>query len=253
MQCCPVSPEPNRQERKSKMRRSTRIAGVTSIASLLLGLLTIAPASSAATIEPPVISQEDISSTFAFDYTGIAPILPEYDIDLASIQDSNSNLPWWVISPLTIPADGWNPVPTPQRPESQKPKKPEWTCDDVQVKRLYKTGFRGKNLVEAWAVMMRESGGRPDAISATGDYGVFQFNRAAHSNQSWWDTDKLLTWEYNMQVAYDMTDGGRTWYPWDIDGRGDHLARYTSSGTYNKFREWYDKFPCELPNQETDA
>lgn len=228
------------------MRRSTRIAGVISIASLLVGLITTAPATSATVVEP----NSEVQDSTAFEFVGIAPILPDYVIEDAS----SSELPWWVISPLTVPADGWNPVPTPQRPvEPEKPKKPEWTCDDVQVKRLYKTGFRGKNLVEAWAVMMRESGGRPDAISATGDYGVFQFNRAAHSKQSWWDTDKLLTWEYNMQVAYDMTDGGRTWYPWDIDGRGDHLARYTSSGTYNKFREWYDKFPCEFPVMETDA
>lgn len=122
---------------------------------------------------------------------------------------------------------------------------PEWTCDDVHARRLYKAGFRGKNHREAWAILMRESGGRPDAISATGDYGVFQFNRAAHSRQDWWDSDRLLTWEYNMQVAFVMSDGGRTWYPWDIDGRGDHLARYTSASVFGKFREWYDKYPCE--------
>lgn len=234
------------------MRRSTRIAGVISIASLLVGLVATAPSSTAGTIEPdPVV---EIGFYFP-DMVGVAPILPEYDINQISSQDPISDIPWWIISPFTVPADGWNPVPTPQRPEQQQQesKKPEWKCEDVQVMRLYRTGFRGKNLVEAWAIMMRESGGRPDAISATGDYGVFQFNRAAHSDQPWWDTEKLLTWEYNMQVAYDMTDGGRTWYPWDIDGRGDHLGRYSPVGVYNKYLSWYDKFPCELPKMETNA
>lgn len=123
----------------------------------------------------------------------------------------------------------------------------EWKCDNTLAKRLYRTGFRGINIVEAWAIVMRESGGRENAISATGDYGVFQFNRAAHSGQSWWDTEKMLTWEYNMQIGFEMSQGGRTWYPWDISGRGEHLSRYSSSGTFAKFREWYGKFPCELP------
>ena len=91
---------------------------------------------------------------------------------------------------------------------------------------------------------MRESGGRPDAISATGDYGIFQLNRATYSRADWWDTDRILTWRYSAEVVYRLTDGGRTWYPWDIDGQGRHLGRYTSTGTYNKFREWLDKYPC---------
>lgn len=117
-------------------------------------------------------------------------------------------------------------------------------CDDVHVQRLESVGFKGENLREAWAILMRESGGRPDAISSTGDYGVFQLNRAAHGNQPWWDTERLLTWQYNMAVVYEMTDGGRTWYPWDINGKGEWLARYTSRGTYDKYRDWYDKYPC---------
>lgn len=118
------------------------------------------------------------------------------------------------------------------------------SCNDVHVQRLESVGFAGENLREAWAIMMRESGGRPDAISATGDYGVFQLNRSAHGSQPWWDTDRLLTWQYNMKVVYELTDGGRTWYPWDINGRGEWLGRYTSRGTYDKYRDWYAKYPC---------
>lgn len=109
---------------------------------------------------------------------------------------------------------------------------------------LYETGFRGKNLREAWALVMRESGGREDAVSPTGDYGMFQFNRAAWSGEEWWNTNRLLTREYNAKIAYRISEGGKTWYPWDINGKGDHLGRYTSTHTYSKFREWYKKYPC---------
>ena len=117
-------------------------------------------------------------------------------------------------------------------------------CKNWLVKALHKTGFRGKNLREAWAIVMRESGGREDAISATGDYGMFQFNKAAWGRQKWWNTDLMLTREYNAKVAFRISDGGRTWYPWDIDGKGRHKAGYTSKYVYNKFAMWYEKYPC---------
>ena len=117
-------------------------------------------------------------------------------------------------------------------------------CTNPLVHKLQDAGFTGQNLREAWAIAMRESGGRPNAISATGDYGVFQFNRAAHHNQPWWDTRKLLTADYNIKVAYRMSQGGKTWYPWDIDGKGHHKAEYTPRSVYQKFRDWLRKYPC---------
>jgi hypothetical protein len=121
-------------------------------------------------------------------------------------------------------------------------------CKNWLVKVLHKTGFRGKNLREAWAIVMRESGGREDAISATGDYGMFQFNKAAWGRQKWWKTDLMLTREYNAAVAFEISDGGRTWYPWDIDGKGRHKAGYTSKYVYNKYVSWYEKYPCVKRN-----
>lgn len=120
-------------------------------------------------------------------------------------------------------------------------------CKNVLVTALHDAGFRGENLKEAWAIAMRESGGRPDAISSTGDYGVFQFNRAAHGRQDWWDTDRLLTREYNIKVAYRMSKGGKWWGPWDMSGSGEHLGRYTPASVGQKFDYWYDRFPerCE--------
>lgn len=118
-------------------------------------------------------------------------------------------------------------------------------CKNFLVREMKQAGFKGKGLRIGWAIAMRESGGRADAISSTGDYGVFQFNRAAHSNQPWWNTGKLLTRDYNIMVAYKMSQRGKTWYPWDIDGRGNHKGAYTSAGTYNVFKSWYNKYPCK--------
>lgn len=118
-------------------------------------------------------------------------------------------------------------------------------CKNWLVRELRETGFRGKNLMEAWAIVMRESGGREDAISATNDYGMFQFNRAAWSGQGWWNSKMLLTGEYNAKVAYHISRGGKTWYPWDIDGKGNHKGAYTSKATYKTYLKWYKKYPCK--------
>jgi hypothetical protein len=91
---------------------------------------------------------------------------------------------------------------------------------------------------------MRESGGRANAISSTGDYGVFQFNRAAWSKQPWWNTQKLLTRKYNIMIAFKISQHGKTFYPWDIDGQGRHKANYTPKSVYAKYKSWYAKYPA---------
>lgn len=118
------------------------------------------------------------------------------------------------------------------------------SCKNWLVKELKQAGFKGKGLRIAWAIAMRESGGRANAISSSGDYGVFQFNRAAHSNQPWWNTKKLLTRNYNIMVAYNISQHGKTFYPWDIDGKGRHKGLYTSNAVYAKYKSWYNKYPC---------
>ncbi len=118
-------------------------------------------------------------------------------------------------------------------------------CKNWLVRELKEAGFKGKGLHIAWAIAMRESGGRADAISSTGDYGVFQFNRAAHSKQPWWNTKKLLTRDYNIMIAYDMSQGGKTFYPWDIDGKGNWKSTWSTSGSYASYKKWYNKYPCD--------
>ena len=119
------------------------------------------------------------------------------------------------------------------------------TCKNWLVRELKEAGFKGKGLRIAWAIAMRESGGRANAISSTGDYGVFQFNRAAHSDQPWWNTTKMLNRDYNIMIAYRMSQGGRTFYPWDIDGKGNWKNTWSTSGSYASYKKWYNKYPCK--------
>lgn len=128
--------------------------------------------------------------------------------------------------------------------KAEKPNKPKNQCKNWLVRELKEAGFKGKGLRIAWSIAMRESGGRANAISSTGDYGVFQFNRAAWGGQPWWNTTKMLDRDYNIMIAYRISQHGKTWYPWDISGKGQHLARYTSGGTYAVYKKWYNKYPC---------
>lgn len=130
------------------------------------------------------------------------------------------------------------------QPVVKKAEKPK-TCKNWLVRELRDAGFKGKGLRIAWAIAMRESGGRANAISSTGDYGVFQFNRAAWSSAPWWNTKKLLTRDYNIMIAYRISQKGKTFYPWDIDGQGRHKGNYTSHSVYAKYKTWYNKYPCK--------
>jgi len=118
------------------------------------------------------------------------------------------------------------------------------TCSDPVVTVLQSAGFRGRALRYAYGIVMRESKGHARAISRTGDYGLFQFNRAAHSRQDWWHSTRLLDPSYNAAIAWRISQGGRTWYPWDISGRGKHLGRYSSSATYRVFVQYVKAYPC---------
>lgn len=128
---------------------------------------------------------------------------------------------------------------------NKKAKTKPKACKNWLVRELKEAGFKGKGLQIAWSLAMRESGGRADAISSTGDYGVFQFNRAAHSDQPWWNTKKLLTRDYNLMVAFNMSKGGKTFYPWDIDGQGDWKSTWSTRESYNSYKKWYKKYPCK--------
>jgi Lysozyme like domain len=117
-------------------------------------------------------------------------------------------------------------------------------CTNPVVEVLHSAGFKGRALRYAYGIVMRESKGHARAISPTSDFGLFQFNRAAHGRAEWWDSSRLLDPAYNAAVAYTMSQGGRTWYPWDIGGRGQHLGRYSSTSTYRVFVQYVKAYPC---------
>jgi hypothetical protein len=119
------------------------------------------------------------------------------------------------------------------------------TCSDPTVRLLHSAGFRGRALRYAYGIVMRESKGNPRAISPRrADFGLFQFNRAAWSRADWWDERQLLDGAYSAAVAFKLSQGGRTWYPWDINGRGYHLKRYSSTSTYRVFVKYVKAYPC---------
>lgn len=131
-------------------------------------------------------------------------------------------------------------------------------CPSKLVVLLKDAGFRGRNLREAWAIAMRESRGHAKSVSSTQDYGVFQFNKATWQEADWWDRERLLQARYNIRVAYRLSDGGRTWYLWGLDGRGRPNAHlYRGAGwsdkqvqeyivePYQKYYREYRKLPSE--------
>jgi hypothetical protein len=101
-------------------------------------------------------------------------------------------------------------------------------------------GFRGEALVQAWAVAMKESTGRPrshNKNSDTGDnsYGLFQINMIGslgparlekyglESNKDLFDPVR------NAKIAYQMSDGGKNWSAW--------------GGMTDKTVYWMSEFP----------
>jgi Lysozyme like domain len=100
------------------------------------------------------------------------------------------------------------------------------TLSDTQLAELlYAVGFRGQDLVEAWAVAKKETNGRPLAHNGnrkTGDnsYGLFQVNMLGDMGADRRDifglnhNADLLNPVINAQVAYHMSNGGKDWSSW---------------------------------------
>jgi peptidoglycan DL-endopeptidase CwlO len=116
---------------------------------------------------------------------------------------------------------------------------------------LEKAGFKGEGLRTAWAVAMRESHGRPGALSpansnGTRDHGLFQLNDI-HLGRSI-DASQVYDAAANAAAAYRMTKHGTDWSSWGIGHTGwaRHLEQVKPE-TYRmlnaRFQEWYDRFP----------
>jgi len=119
---------------------------------------------------------------------------------------------------------------------------------------LAQAGFSGENLRTAWAIAMRESGGRPDALgkvnpNGTRDHGLFQFNdvHGKTIDLARAKSDPL----YAATEAFRMSKGGKDFSAWGLGDSGwaGHLQR-TAPATYAtlhaNWQKWYDKFPTAI-------
>jgi hypothetical protein len=112
---------------------------------------------------------------------------------------------------------------------------------DLELKELLSlVGFKGKDLVVAWAVAKKESNGRPLAFNGnhkTGDssYGMFQINMIdtlGPDRRTKFDLDsnaELFNPVKNAEIVYYMTNGGEDWSSW--------------KGITPRTKSWMAKFP----------
>jgi hypothetical protein len=112
---------------------------------------------------------------------------------------------------------------------------------DLELKELLSlVGFKGKDLVVAWAVAKKESNGRPLAFNGnhkTGDssYGMFQINMIdslGPDRRTKFDLEsnaELFNPVKNAEIAYYMTRGGEDWSSW--------------KGITPRTKFWMSKFP----------
>jgi hypothetical protein len=112
---------------------------------------------------------------------------------------------------------------------------------DLELKELLGlVGFKGNDLVVAWAIAKKESNGRPLAFNGnhkTGDssYGMFQINMIdalGPDRRDKFDIDsnaELFNPVKNAEIAHYMTNGGKDWSSW--------------KGITPKTKEWMNKFP----------
>ena len=112
---------------------------------------------------------------------------------------------------------------------------------DLELKELLSlVGFKGNDLVVAWAIAKKESNGRPLAFNGnhkTGDssYGMFQINMIDSLGPDRRDkfdiasNAELFNPVKNAEIAYYMSNGGENWSSW--------------KGITPKTKEWMLKFP----------
>jgi hypothetical protein len=112
---------------------------------------------------------------------------------------------------------------------------------DLELKKMLSlVGFKGQNLVEAWAVAKKESNGRPLAFNgneSTGDssYGIFQINMIDSLGPDRRDkfelsaNAELFNPVLNAQIAHHMSNGGENWIAW--------------KGMTPRTKLWMSKFP----------
>jgi hypothetical protein len=111
----------------------------------------------------------------------------------------------------------------------------------IELKNLLKlVGFEGTALKQAWAIVIKESNGRPKAHnknSNTGDnsYGLFQINMigalgpARLEKYGLKSNEELFDPVVNARIAYQMSGGGNNFSAWKVYGYNSGGERYTEA------------------------
>jgi hypothetical protein len=121
--------------------------------------------------------------------------------------------------------------------------------DEELAKLLSTVGFEGRALKVAWAVVKKESNGRPLAFNGnvkTGDssYGIFQINMigglgAVRRDKFDLNSNKdLFDPVVNAQIAYHMSNEGRDWSSWGVG-----KFPYNGNTEQSNYNLWIKKFP----------
>ncbi len=121
--------------------------------------------------------------------------------------------------------------------------------DEELAKLLSTVGFEGRALKVAWAVVKKESNGRPLAFNGnvkTGDssYGIFQINMigglgVARRDKYELNSNKdLFDPVVNAQIAYHMSNEGSNWTSWGVG-----KFPYNGNTEQSNFNLWITKFP----------
>jgi hypothetical protein len=121
--------------------------------------------------------------------------------------------------------------------------------DEELARMLSTVGFEGRALKVAWAVVKKESNGRPLAFNGnvkTGDnsYGIFQINMigglgVARRDKYELNSNKdLFDPVVNAQIAYHMSNEGSNWTSWGVG-----KFPYNGNTEQSNFNLWITKFP----------
>jgi len=112
---------------------------------------------------------------------------------------------------------------------------------------LKQAGFQGESLETAWAIVMRESSGRPRAhnhnpSTLDNSYGLFQINMTGNlgpSRRAKYEltrNEDLFNAHTNAKIAYAMSGHGKDFGAWAI---GPNSYREDRSMELNKWRKQF--------------
>lgn len=92
-----------------------------------------------------------------------------------------------------------------------------YNCTSLENLWTSEGGNRNESFTAA-EIAMAESGGNPDAISPTDDYGLWQIN-ASHGSLA------TLNPVGNARAAITISDDGTNWFPWTTYRSGAYIGR----------------------------